>query len=536
MNSVDPFLNAVRRRLNIHRAYSLTLWTLGIGAVLLLALAASYLVRGEAVPLFWYPVSVAAMFVGGLIAVLVRRCSLSEASHFADDYFHLEDSVTSTRRFAMEGKEGGFYDLQRQATEAKLAETKPSAIRYSFPTKLAWTSAVLLLVAMSTAFVPPSASVIAQRALEQETKEKTSALNEGVKDLIEQLEKEITDPMERELLNADQLKKWADQLKSTKDVKEAMRQYANMERKLSQSSSRLSQRRDERMLAKAGEELRKDAENRQLGDKLKSQKYKDAAQKLKEMKVASKNKDQKEKFTEQQKRLKKLKSAAKRMASAARQSKGSKGKNSQSNDEGSESSASELGQMLETLEMSADDLDKLMKELEKLNNMNEQQRQQMQQQMSEMDLDLDGIGDKLLLLQAKKNLQGKLKMLGMKLGQTQGFMAGTMPSPFANPGGNDAGVGTDESRRNQRDELIDNGQYAQMQGIKGRGPSQTQVQSAAEGTGVSHRVAEDIEREFAKQMESFVQREDVPDDVKDGVREYFTNIHQTADESSTEQN
>ena len=106
----------------------------------------------------------------------------------------------------------------------------------------------------------------------------------------------------------------------------------------------------------------------------------------------------------------------------------------------------------------------------------------------------------------------------------------------ANPGGNDAGVGTDESRRNQRDELIDNGQYAQMQGIKGRGPSQTQVQSAAEGTGVSHRVAEDIEREFAKQMESFVQREDVPDDVKDGVREYFTNIHQTADESSTEQN
>ena len=106
-------------------------------------------------------------------------------------------------------------------------------------------------------------------------------------------------------------------MKSTKDVKEAMRQYAAMERKLSQSSARLSQRRDERMLAKAGEELRKDPENRQLGDKLKSQKYKDAAQKLKEMKVASKNrKDKKEKFKEQQKRLKKLKSADEQLAEA----------------------------------------------------------------------------------------------------------------------------------------------------------------------------------------------------------------------------
>ena len=77
--------------------------------------------------------------------------------------------------------------------------------------------------------------------------------------------------------------------------------------------------------------------------------------------------------------------------------------------------------------------------------------------------------------------------------------------------------------------MVDNFQYDQLKGLKGRGPSQTSVEAAADGFGVS--VARDVDRDrtFQRQIESFVQREDVPDDVKTGVKRYFENIHETVD-------
>lgn len=69
--------------------------------------------------------------------------------------------------------------------------------------------------------------------------------------------------------------------------------------------------------------------------------------------------------------------------------------------------------------------------------------------------------------------------------------------------------------------MVDNGQNTQLKGIKGVGPSQTQVEDASQGSAISRRRADDVERSFAKQLEAFVQREDVPEDLKDGVREYL---------------
>jgi hypothetical protein len=83
-----------------------------------------------------------------------------------------------------------------------------------------------------------------------------------------------------------------------------------------------------------------------------------------------------------------------------------------------------------------------------------------------------------------------------------------------------------ESRRQEQDALVDNGQNAQLKGIKGQGPSLTRVETAQDGTGVSHRRAEAKQREFKRQYESFVSREDVPEDVRAAVRNYFTTIHE----------
>ena len=195
-----------------------------------------------------------------------------------------------------------------------------------------------------------------------------------------------------------------------------------------------------------------------------------------------------------------------------------------------------MNENMQELENDADSASMALDELDKLaqaGDIDPSKLDPFKGQLQKLDLDLDDLSDRLMRLQAKKKIQGKLKMLGKKLGKCQGCVAGQCDSPFANPGGKNPGTGTIDSRRDQQDALVDNGQIAQQKGLKGRGPSETQVQTASEGTGVSRRQAEETERKFDKQLESFVQREDVPEDVKDGVREYFTNIHQNTNDQDT---
>jgi hypothetical protein len=126
-------------------------------------------------------------------------------------------------------------------------------------------SLLLVVLAGSTAFIRPSSEVLAKQAEEHDTLAKSEELNAELEKVIEKFERELSDPMERELLQADKLREWMKELRSTKDLKEAMRQYAALERKVAQLSSRLDQRRDEQLLAQAGEALREEADHRELG-------------------------------------------------------------------------------------------------------------------------------------------------------------------------------------------------------------------------------------------------------------------------------
>ena len=74
--------------------------------------------------------------------------------------------------------------------------------------------------------------------------------------------------------------------------------------------------------------------------------------------------------------------------------------------------------------------------------------------------------------------------------------------------------------------LVDNGQTTRLEGIKGQGPSLATVEAAEDGGGVSTRQAQQRVRDYQKQFESFVQREDVPEQVKVGVKRYFEIIHE----------
>ena len=56
--------------------------------------------------------------------------------------------------------------------------------------------------------------------------------------------------------------------------------------------------------------------------------------------------------------------------------------------------------------------------------------------------------------------------------------------------------------------------------------------AADDGDGTATRRSDAKQRDFKRQFESFVDREDIPEDLKNGVKEYFTNIHQVEEDKS----
>ena len=522
--SIETFVTRVRSRLNRHRALNSALWSLGIGAAVLLLIASIYILRGYAVPVIWYPLAACATVAGALVTISVRRLSRSDATHFADGFFELKDSITSTREFQKGDKSGGLYELQRDQTKDAVAELKADSIRYRWPKGLATLCGALVGVAVLTAFKEPSPEVRKKLAVEQQTLALTGQFSEKMREEIEELDKGIDDPEERKLLEADKLRKWVDELKQTKNQKEAMRRMADLEKKITQMANRLAQRKTEQLLARVAKELDKDRAHKELARKLKQQNYKDAKKDIDALKPKGKN------LSEQKKQLAKLKSAANRMAAASRSAKtGAKGNNANKSGNGKSKSMENLMNSL------ADDVEEYEDELEELE-LAELEGELSDEDFGECEACKAKIGDKLAQmnknlgkLSAAKKLQKKLLAMCKKAGQCQGCLAGQCESPFAKPGGHKPGDGTIESRRDAKDELADNGQTTQLKGMKGKGPSLSKLESAEDGTGVSHRNAETKKRTFQRQFESFVQREDVPEDVKDGVRNYFTTIHEGAD-------
>lgn len=537
MKQVDSFLNAVRLRLNRNRAFRAGLWAVIAGAGVLFVVALVYVFRGYAVPRYWYGIAAGATAAGAIAGALARRTTVSEASEFADGFFGLKDSITSHRRFEAEQRHGGYYDLQAGQTSEVVRPLDPARVPFVCPRGLASAAVVLVMACGLTAFKSTDQEILDRLRQEEVTFQRTEELKRELEEMVKELEKGA-DAEEEKLLNPDQLKEFVDQLKSTKDLAEAMRQLADLERKLDKAARALDQKRDEQLLKKAGEELEKeeDPQARELARNLKNEKFKDAAKDTEKFKPSS-GKDKK--LSEKRKDAAKLKAAAKRMAAAARSQKSSQTKNSKESGDDKEKAQTaqdskaqeqedELSEDLEKLEMEADEYDKDLEELEegeKLGKIDLSKLEKSDQDGEKLRVRLDKLGKDLAKLGMKADAKKKLLTMGKKAGQGQGYLQGQSPSPFSNPGGKKPGDGTIETTRNQKDELKDNGQTTQLKGQKGTGPSLTKIEAADDGTGTSHAEKKAVKEGFRKQFESFVQREDVPEDVKDGVKHYFEALH-----------
>ncbi len=548
---VDQFVSSVCKRIDSHRTRNVAIWTTLVGGALMLAVAICYVWPGYRVPWLLYPCVALMMLWCGFCVALFLRSSDDEAATFADRFFDLKNSLGSCLRFAREGKQGGFYELQASQAQGLVKSLAVEDISYQPPWRLIVPGVLLVGIAVMLGFKPASPEVIARLEEEKNTLAMTAATNEELKELVDELEKSTDDEDERKLLEPDKLRQWVDELKETTDIREAKRQYSKMEMRLNRAAEALRQRRDEKLMDKAADELQKDPESAELSKDLKHKKYDKAADKLKKLKPGDKN-DQKfkpGKLSKSRKDLAKLKAAAKRMAAAAEKTRGggSKSKGGESSDskpsdgEASEmsedaSESDDLAEMIEELDDAVEEFDRELEELELEEGAGDQD---LERGEGDDDLDeaernararLDELGDRLRKMARRRRARNKLKNLSKKVARSQSS-SGTMESE--RKGGKRAGEGSDDSFRDQQDERIDNGQNTKLKGLKGKGPSLTQVQAADDGDGTSNRRSEAKQRDFKRQFESFVDREDIPEDLKNGVKEYFTNIHQ-AEEPSAE--
>lgn len=547
--NIDSFVRAVRRRLNRHRFWNAVVWSAVLAAAVMVAVALVYVAAGYAVPPVWY------LLVGGVAVVmslalwLSRRVGCEAAAVFVDRHFGLEDAVISCRHFAESGRSGGFYELQAEQTEGRVSRLDAAAVRYRPPRRIIAVALILGTLAIGLGFKPPSDAVRQQIALERQTRQQTEQINKRLAELIDKLEESLEDGEEQELLEPDRLRRWVDELKETADRKEALRQYARFEKKLNEASARLQEKRDEQLLDRAARELDKDRETRDLARQLQQKNYEEAAKQLKGLRPKQKQ------LSEQRKELARLQAAAHRMTTAARSfqqdqsqlqrltrnrqpeqdalrrlsrersgTSGLSGENTSDETRGLEDDIQDLEDALEEWEDALDDA-----ELELLEDgeCEEVTLEECEMCRACVGDELDEMAKKLCRLALKRRARGRLSKLCRACSQCQSSLCN---NPRA--GGKKAGWGSDPSRREETDELIDNEQYTQLKGIKGQGPSMVTVEQAADGSGVSTRRHEARDRTFRRQVESFVQREDVPQDVRAGVKEYFQNIHQV-DETST---
>lgn len=530
------FLEAVRRRLNRSTYSRLAGYGLVTAGGLCLAWALAWRIAGYAAPRLGYGVIVFWIAVFFAYAGWLASRSQAEAASSADRLFGLKDGLLSWLGFRGRESTGEAYELHEKSMLARVAALDPATVPVAHPRRHYLIGGVLALLAGGLACLPHSAAVRERIAREELTAHRSAEVRKQVEQAVEELIKELSDE-ERKALDPAKLLELAKQLKETKDQREAEKQIARFEQELAKAMQGLEARQDEAVLKLAADELAKSsmADVRQLGKQLDAKDFEKAKEDLEEMKPDAKPKMTPEQLEQLRKNAAKAKEASKRMADGAR--KRDFGKTPKSGDP-RDGAAMQPGDNQKPMQEMLDELDAQARELDQKLEQGEldPDAQEMAESMAGK---MGELGKRLGKLDARQKARGKLNALRQGMADARQFSQGQSQTlglaqsmmQGQRPGGREAGKGSVESRRDAKDELKDNGNLAEVKGqANGEGPSSKTVESAESGTGIAGRAAVDRQREFRRQMESLVRRDDIPEELKLGVREYFERVHETGEE------
>jgi hypothetical protein len=228
--------------------------------------------------------------------------------------------------------------------------------------------------------------------------------------------------------------------------------------------------------------------------------------------------------------MEKLRSAAQRMGQVAKDAMQRKQQSG-----GGQQGQSTLAQNMASLDDATRKLDDALKQAQQQQQQNPNQQpnnSQCKSAASQCQSQLNKLCSSLNKMGQCKSMCQSLSKLSQCLSQCQGCLSGQCNKPGSKPGGKKAGSGTVESRRDGNDPLPFASETLQIQGQKGDGPSDKMTEAADSGDRTGSRRAGTKERAYQKQAESFVHREDVPAEVKEGVKNYFKTIQDKPEEKA----
>ncbi len=519
---IDHAVHDACRHLNRGVVRHMTCWSALIGGGTAMALGLMYAVQGLRVPLWIYGVSALAAAIVFLVGCWRRWSNHQEAAGRLDERFRLADGVNAARTFGAERREGGFYALQKQWAERAVSKVQPEALRPRLSRRLAAAALVLPLLAVLLGFRPPSDAILEAERQAAATLQLGQELNHGIREEVKRHLDEAEE-LERELLDPESLKELAERLETSEQRADLMRQYAEMEQELAERSLALQQKRAERLMDEAASRLSENASSMALAEALRQKRYDDAAALLKK-----KQPDPKADAKTQRAQLEKLKAAASHLGQAAKSFKasaGSSGANPSARD-----LADEMATLSEQLDAAARDYDNALKkaldEANKNDKLDDATKKKLSDCQGQCNASNRELQKKLQQLSAFRKASLRLNQMRRTLSQCQGACAGQCQSPFAQK---KAGAGSVDSLNNQF--TPEDGQLDAITGVKSAGPSQTTIEEASSGAGVSGRRGAAPAAEHARQLESFVDRPDVPESLKEGVKTYFESLPQTPEET-----
>jgi len=532
---IETFVHAVRRRLDGGTRLVVVSRVLLAAAATAVAWALAWRVFGYAAPRLGYAVVAGIAAVAGGVWILLVRRGTREAAGVADRVFDLKDGLVSWLDFKDAGRQGEVYQLNERCLVRELAAHDVTELRVRSPRKVLAAGIVLAATALVLGLLPHGAAVRDRLAREELAARRSAELEEQVRAVIEKIIQSMSE-QERELLKPAELRAWAKQVAVTKDARESEKQLARLEQQIAHAVQGLEARQDEAVLKLAAGELAKStlADVRQLGKQLEARDFKQAAQDLKAMKPGAAPKMTPAEMEQLRKNGAKSTDLAKRMADGARkrdfgQQKPADPAKPQNEKPGDDAAQRGMDEMLEELDADAREL---AKQLDK----NKEPGDAAASMAAKVDDKMDGLGKRLGKLDARQKAKDKLDALRSGLGDARQFAQGKSATlglaqsaaQGTQPGGLAPGTGSDATRRKERDEFKDNGNLAEIKGRQNaEGPSSSTVESAASGSGIAGRANVAKQREFKQQLEALVHRDDIPEVLKLGVREYFEKVHET---------
>jgi hypothetical protein len=466
-----------------------------------------------------------------VIYAWLGRVEAKHAAHYADHFFELKDMVSSALGLA--DREDDFCQLQAAQASLTVKTLKPTAIPFAWPRRTIMAGLCLLVVATLLGLKAESAQVREAREQSELVLNRTHQINAAVETLAKQLleldDKEL-DAQTHEAIN--NLKEQALELKPQQDLKIAMKQYAKLEQQIQQMMQRMDTKPAERLLAKVGEQLKENPQHRQLGQQLSMKQFKEARQSLEQHKQD--HRLSKEQQREALDRLKSLATSMARASESANKSGSSSASSGNNSNQNSSGMSGQITQSIAELEKSANDLQQA------------QQKQGLDKKDAPESKDssasacqscnsaLSKLGQCMSKLSGQRKLNQQLAMMRKSLSQCQSFLCqsksqcqslsqclAACQKPGLKPGTAASGL---FNRMEQS--LMASGALDQLTGQKGDGPSTKTTEQATDGQGVSSEARRAVKREYANELESFVQREDVPVPVRTGVKQYFEQIHE----------